>query len=310
MSFVSIVLPCGKSSFQINRSTSKRMVTRGGRDSSVSSADSALPEPGSVVKGEVSRVTDFGAFVQIPGFADGLIHVTRIDEAGRRLFTANDVRKRVAEGQSVFAKVLKADKGKVVLDFRFVDQTDGFDRDRHDEKRTELDGEKVRTDKFGDAQKDMPEVNKVYSGTVHSLMKFGCFVAIGDKFKHGLLPTPKSTKNLRIGDPLFVKVVEVLSGKYNVDMRYVDQETGEDLDTKNIHSSEKILAERRRSRSPRRDHSRSPRRERSRSPRRERSRTRRDRSSSVIVRRRRDRSRSSDSLIRRPRHDDVIRRRR
>ncbi len=258
---------------------------RGGRDSSVSSAggEEKLPVVGSIIKGEVSRVTDFGAFVQISGFTDGLVHVTRIDESGRRLFTANDVRKRFSEGQQIFAKVLKVETGKVVLDYRFVDQDTGTDTDPHNWRRAELDGDKNGgTDKFGDAKKGLPELHSVHEGTVHSLTKFGAFLTLGDgnRFKHGLLPSTKMTRqNLRIGDTLHVKVVEVLDGKFNLDMRYVDQRSGADLDPQNIHSNEKIV------------NSNVVKENRNRS-----------RSTSVIRRHRRSRSRSAESIVRRPRH--------
>ena len=267
---------------------------RGGRDSSVSSRGSvdrrrrdrsesnesmveavvkgdseegtAVPPRGLMVKGKVTRITNFGAFVRVPGYMDGLVHVTRIDDSGRRMFTPDDVRKHMREGDEIFAKVYISLPNKYSLDYRFVNQATGEDLDPNDEQRDRLERKEADEDPHGDKMLELPPVNKVFEARIHSITKFGCFVELlkndGEKtgFKHGLLPrgktfvrngasgecmtpTTRIEDSYKVGDRLWIKVVEIQAdkGKYNVDMRYVDQKNGEDLDPSHIHSGDKTM---------------------------------------------------------------------
>lgn len=58
----------------------------------------------SVVKGTVSKLTEFGAFVRLEAGIEGLIHISEL--AHQRVFRASDV---VSEGQEVDVKVLSVD---------------------------------------------------------------------------------------------------------------------------------------------------------------------------------------------------------
>jgi predicted RNA-binding protein with RPS1 domain len=187
-----------------------------------------------------------------------------MDNNGRRMFTPDDVRKHMKEGDEIFAKVYISLPNKYSLDFRFMNQANGEDLDPNDDKRDQLERKEAVEDKHGDRLLDLPKENQVFSARIHSITKFGSFVELltnsGEKtgFKHGLLPKGKTLDrngvkgevlglsarvedSYSVGDELFVKVVEIQSdkGKYNVDMRYVDQTTGEDLDPKHAHSSDK-----------------------------------------------------------------------
>ena len=234
-------------------------------DTKMKDEGSAVPPRGMMVKGKVTRITNFGAFVRVPGYMDGLVHVTRMDDSGRRMFTPDDVRKHMKEGDEIFAKVYISLPNKYSLDFRFVNQATGQDLDPMDTQRDALENREESQDKHGDRSLELPPVNKVFYARIHSITKFGCFVELlndrGDKagYKHGLLPkgktfvrrdqkssevmtpTTRIEDSYQVGDEMFVKVVEIQTdkGKYNVDMRYVDQKNGEDLDPSNTHSSDK-----------------------------------------------------------------------
>ena len=231
------------------------------RPNSASQLTSAtlLPEVGAIVRGTVSTLTRFGAFVKVPGFADGLIHVTRMlpsKDAFAILKSVADIRKTVQEDAPVVAKVLSVGPGeKYALDIRFVDQETGKDEDPENEKRNVLEAAlTVTEDRYGDAQKNLPALNAILPAVVKSHTMFGSFVSVGSEFKDGLLPKKKVSLNqaevdnfdrlLEVGQKVWVKVVEVQAdrGKYNVDRRYVDQSTGEDLDPSHQHSSERIFA--------------------------------------------------------------------
>ena len=182
-------------------------IRRGGRDSSVSSrGDSvdrrrdrsvsrdhgsmdevekkqdeegtAVPPRGMMVKGKVTRITNFGAFVRVPGYMDGLVHVTRMDNSGRRMFTADDVRKHMKEGEEIYAKVYISLANKYSLDYRYVNQATGEDLDPRDEQRDRLERKEAEDDRHGDKLLDLPPVNRVFPARVHSITKFGCFVEL------------------------------------------------------------------------------------------------------------------------------------
>jgi polyribonucleotide nucleotidyltransferase len=66
---------------------------------------------GKVYKGEVKRITDFGAFVEILPGTDGLLHISQI--AHRRL---EKVTEELNEGDVIEVKVIEMDKtGRIRL---------------------------------------------------------------------------------------------------------------------------------------------------------------------------------------------------
>lgn len=96
--------------------------------------------------------------------------------------------------------------------------------------------------------KDLPKLFSVHKGTVVSCRDFGAFVRLGegDQYKDGLMHISRLSASGRVeavtdvvaeGDPVFVKVTDVKEeeGKYGLDMRYVNQRTGEDDDPNNLH---------------------------------------------------------------------------
>ena len=60
---------------------------------------------GDLVKGTVSKIANFGAFIELPGAIDGLVHISQISED--RVEKVKDVLK---PGQEVEARVIKIDK--------------------------------------------------------------------------------------------------------------------------------------------------------------------------------------------------------
>ena len=74
----------------------------------------AEPEVGTVYKGSVSRVTDFGAFIEILPGTDGLLHISEM--AHTRVEKVTDVMK---EGDEVEVKVIEVGRdGKIRLSRR------------------------------------------------------------------------------------------------------------------------------------------------------------------------------------------------
>lgn len=91
----------------------------------------------------------------------------------------------------------------------------------------------------------IPELYSVLEGTVASVRPFGAFIRVGkgDQYKDGLVHisaiapgrVEKVSDYLDVGDKVWAKVVNIKEeeGKYGLDLRYVNQQTGQDLDPKN-----------------------------------------------------------------------------
>lgn len=90
-------------------------------------------------------------------------------------------------------------------------------------------------------------MNSIHKGEIVSVQSFGAFVRLGDgdKYKDGLLHISRLSASGRVdkvedvvnqGDKCIVKVCDIKAedGKYSVDMRFVNQRTGEDQDSNNV----------------------------------------------------------------------------
>lgn len=71
-------------------------------------------EPGIIVEGKVTGVTQFGAFVSFEGGKTGLVHISEI-----ALEYVKDIKEHIKEGDIVKAKILSIDKtGKISLSIK------------------------------------------------------------------------------------------------------------------------------------------------------------------------------------------------
>jgi len=86
------------------------------------------PEVGTIYRGKVVKIMDFGAFVNFFGAKDGLVHISQL--APGRPATVGEV---VKEGQEVYVKLLGFDeRGKTRLSMKIVDQATGQEIPRGD----------------------------------------------------------------------------------------------------------------------------------------------------------------------------------
>jgi len=86
------------------------------------------PEVGTIYKGKVVKIMDFGAFVNFFGAKDGLVHISQL--APGRPATVGEV---VKEGQEVYVKLLGFDdRGKTRLSMKIIDQETGKEIPRED----------------------------------------------------------------------------------------------------------------------------------------------------------------------------------
>ncbi len=71
-------------------------------------------EVGSIITGTVTGITNFGAFVQLPGGVTGLVHISEVADS-----YVKDIKDFLKEGQEVKVKVLTVEKdGKIGLSIR------------------------------------------------------------------------------------------------------------------------------------------------------------------------------------------------
>jgi len=74
-------------------------------------------ETGQVVEGVVTGITNFGAFVELPGGKSGLIHISEISDS-----YVEDIRQHLQESDRVKVRILRVNpQGKFDLSIRQVD---------------------------------------------------------------------------------------------------------------------------------------------------------------------------------------------
>ena len=145
-------------------------------------------EEGQVLEGEVARLTDFGAFVEVNGL-DGLLHVS--DIAWTRVEVPSDV---LNVGDIIEVKILKLNKEK---------------------NRISL-GRKQLLDKPFDSFVKEHEVGDIVKGKVVNLLDFGAFVEVADGVE-GLVHVSeiswdhveKPSDELNLGDEIEVKIISL-----------------------------------------------------------------------------------------------------
>ena len=121
-------------------------------------------EVGSVVEGVVSRITNFGAFVDIEGGKNGLIHISEISDVYVR-----DVRDFLAEGDKIQAKVITIDdRGKVALSLKQM-KNQQQDRQTSAPARNKL----ARSERMerGDIKKPVRQLSASFEDKLSKFMK-------------------------------------------------------------------------------------------------------------------------------------------
>jgi small subunit ribosomal protein S1 len=151
---------------------------------------SLVPEKyarGSRVKGKVSRVQDFGAFVELEPGIEGLIHVSEMSWSKKQV-RAVDI---VKPGEVVEVVVLGVNPA---------------------EKRIALGLKQALGDPWDEAVKKYP-VGAVAEGAISSLAKFGAFVELGEGVE-GLIHIGDISKDKRLNHPNeALKVGEKVKGQ-------------------------------------------------------------------------------------------------
>lgn len=150
---------------------------------------------GERITGKITRLMDFGAFVELTPGAEGLIHISEMSWA-RRVRHPSDV---VSEGEEVEVVVLDMDLAK---------------------RRVALGLKQALGDPWDKVETDFP-VGSVFEGTVRKITNFGAFVEVTEGVE-GLLHISDITSDRRLnhpnevvrtGDNVRVKVLEMNRAK-------------------------------------------------------------------------------------------------
>ena len=76
-------------------------------------------EVGSIVEGKVTSITNFGAFVELPENATGMVHISEVAST-----YVKEIREHLTEGQTVKVKVINiAPDGKIALSIKKAVET-------------------------------------------------------------------------------------------------------------------------------------------------------------------------------------------
>ncbi len=155
-------------------------------------------QEGSIVKGIVKNITDYGAFVDL-GEIDGLLHIT--DMSWSRVEHPSSILK---VGEELNLKILKVDteKNRISLGLKQLDES-----------------------KWTDAISKY-EVGSVLQGKVSSLVDYGAFVTLEDGLE-GLvhineLSWTKKIKNasqaLKLGEEITVKIIDIQKDNHKLSL--------------------------------------------------------------------------------------------
>jgi small subunit ribosomal protein S1 len=131
-------------------------------------------KPGDRVRGTVSRLTDFGAFVELTPGVDGLIHVSEMSWS-KKIRKPSDVLKK---GESVDVVVLAVNAA---------------------EHRISLGLKQALGDPWDEAEKKFAP-GTIVEGNVTSLQKFGAFVELGEGIE-GMIHVGDISREKRINHP-------------------------------------------------------------------------------------------------------------
>nr|WP_146923653.1 30S ribosomal protein S1 [Alkalibacterium kapii] len=180
-------------------------------------------EEGSVVEGEVVRLTNFGAFVNVGG-VDGLVHISEI--AHERIASPKD---KLSKGDKVDVKVLKVDK---------------------EQERVSLSIKETLPGPWDNIKEELP-AGTVTKGTVKRVTDFGAFVEVKpgveglvhiSEMAHKHVETPHEV--VAKDEEIEVKVLSVNpeEERISLSIKALEENTNESADTEQPKSAPKMKA--------------------------------------------------------------------
>lgn len=174
-------------------------------------------EEGKTVRGTVSSITDYGAFINLGGDIEGLLHVSQMSH--ERVEDPKDV---VRVGENVEVKILK------------IEEREG--RDGKTTERISLSRKALEADPWDDVQERFPVGTQV-TGRVMGLEPYGAFVRLAPGIQ-GLVHVSElgaarrishAREVVELGQDLEVRVLDVDTDKQRISLTRV-LESAEDVD--------------------------------------------------------------------------------
>ena len=112
-------------------------------------------EAGSIVEGKVTRITNFGAFVELAEGKVGLIHISEVADV-----YVNDVHDFLNEGDTVQVKIVNIDGNKIALSLKQAKA-----------KPQESDGQQFKQNRRGDFRKPQRQLSASFEDKLSKFLK-------------------------------------------------------------------------------------------------------------------------------------------
>lgn len=112
-------------------------------------------EAGSIVEGKVTRITNFGAFVELEEGKVGLIHISEVADV-----YVNDVHDFLKEGDKVQVKIVNIDGNKIALSIKQAKP-----------KPPESDGQPFKQNRRGDFRKPQRQLSATFEDKLSKFLK-------------------------------------------------------------------------------------------------------------------------------------------
>lgn len=112
-------------------------------------------EAGSIVEGKVTRITNFGAFVELEEGKVGLIHISEVADV-----YVNDVHDFLSEGDTVQVKIVNVDGNKIALSLKQAKP-----------KPQESEGQSFKQNRRGDFRKPQRQLSASFEDKLSKFLK-------------------------------------------------------------------------------------------------------------------------------------------
>lgn len=124
------------------------------------------PEVGAVLEGNVSGVTKFGAFVNLPGGKSGLVHISEIANT-----FVSDVAQYVSVGQTVKVKVIGINGDKINLSIKRAEESEEAPRRRAPQQHAEQQSRPPKQPQQPSGQVAAPTEDQAFEDKLKQFMK-------------------------------------------------------------------------------------------------------------------------------------------
>ncbi|HHU69032.1 MAG TPA: S1 RNA-binding domain-containing protein [Thermoanaerobacterales bacterium] len=123
---------------------------------------------GEIVEGTVTGITNFGAFVQLPGGETGLVHISEVADT-----YVKDIRNYLSHNEKIQVKVIGIEKGKISLSIRQIKHKKNSQPPQYSQNTNRREFEMSFEDKLAQFLKDSEERQQALKKNQESKRGFG-----------------------------------------------------------------------------------------------------------------------------------------